>query len=100
MRRSGAPERAVSMSCSARKIHQYPPSLISYVFPQPGTSIMSSMCHSYLPIAKQTHMAPTTRGHLLTLLKGKKSMRLKGSLIIAEWEGQEPSNTSSNGKDT
>src|SRR5258708_26516318 len=79
---------------------RYPLWLISYVFPQPGTSTTSSMHHSYPPIAKRTHTGPTTRGHLLTLSKEKRSTRSKGSLIIGLPEGLELSNTLSNGKNT
>src|SRR5258708_11522488 len=61
---------------------------------------MSSMHHSYPPIAHRTRTGPTTRGPLLTLLKERKNTRSKESLIIGALEGLEPSNTSSNGKDT
>src|SRR5258708_23505479 len=74
--------------------------LISYISPWPGTFITSSTHHSYLLIAKSMHMGPTTRGHLLTLSKGKKNMKLKGSLIISVPAVLEPSNTSSSAQDT
>src|SRR5258708_93835 len=60
----------------------------------------SSMHHSYRPIVKQLHMVLTIRDHPLTLLKEKKSMKLKKSSITGTPVGLELSNISSNGRDT
>src|SRR5713226_5704894 len=76
---------------------KYPLLLISCVSLQPGTFTTSFTCRSYLPIVKRTHTDPTTRGCLLTLLKEKKNMKSKRSLIIGALAGLEPSSTSSSG---
>src|SRR5260370_31221483 len=61
---------------------------------------MSFMHHSYLPIAKPTHMDRTTRGHLLILSKVKKNTKWRKSSITDTPEGLEPFNILSNGKGT